>query len=416
MHFTKNASLISMIAWRSLWKNRRRTALTLLTIMVGTGMIIFMRAIQDGGFAKMAEDIISLNSGHIQIHDSGFWEDQSIDKAFIPPVTLISLLRNDTRIAAFTRRIHAAGIIFSGAKSEGVLIQAVEPDREKKLSSFHRCIEEGGRYFSGKDRNAAVIGSVLAKNMGLKVGDTVSILSQAYDGSIAAENLTIIGLCTTGSPDLDKGLLLMPLPLADDTFGMMGRVNSIVVRLKDTDFTEPVLASIKSVYRDNTLEVIPWDVLNREVVQLIVIKKSSAWIFYMILLTIVSFGVLNTIQMSVFERTREFGIMLAIGTSPRQITLMVIMESIYISLIGIGLGICIGGALGIYFHVHPLDYSGYAGQMQLFNVNTYSFPAILKARNIVETSLLVFIFAHLFTLSPALQAARLKPLEAIRQL
>ncbi len=94
---TKNVSLISMIAWRKLWKNKRRTALTLLTIMVGTGMIIFMRAIQDGGFAKMAEDIISLNSGHIQIHDNGFWDDQSIDRAFILP----DFFRDDFEVFSF---------------------------------------------------------------------------------------------------------------------------------------------------------------------------------------------------------------------------------------------------------------------------------------------------------------------------
>jgi ABC-type antimicrobial peptide transport system permease subunit len=164
------------------------------------------------------------------------------------------------------------------------------------------------------------------------------------------------------------------------------------------------------------MEVMAWDELMPELVQFIVMDDVSGYIFDFILFMVVAFGVLNTIQMSVFERTREFGVMLAIGTSPSQVVSMVMVESLFISLIGVALGLALGAALSWYFYVNPFDYSDYAREMSVWGMNTVMFPAVMTAANAAVTSLVTLALALLFSVMPALRASRLRPIEAIRQL
>ncbi len=422
MNAAARIKLIATISWRNIWKNKRRTALTLITVMVGTSMIILMRAIQDGGYEKMIEDVISANSGHIQIHNKGFWENTGIEYAFTPDESLESFVSKHPGIKTHTYRIHAAGLLSLGEATSGVIIQGIDPFREKKITSFHRAILQGGRYLSENDTDSVVLGHVLAKNLNAKVGDTVALISQGYDGSIAAENLVVRGLMKTGNQEYDRAMVLMPISQADSTFSMMGNINSLVIRVKDTHAAEGIRKELSDRFGkkggtdDTGLEFMGYEELNPEVIQHIVMDKATAYIFYLILFLIVAFGILNTIQMSVFERTREFGVMLAVGTRPDQILGMVLFESVLITLLGILCGILAGSALSYYYTVYPMDYSKYAKEFETFNITTYVFPARLTLSNLATTSFVTMLLGVLFSIAPARRAAHLRPLEAIRQL
>jgi putative ABC transport system permease protein len=405
-----------MLAWRNVWKNKRRTVLTLLTIMVGCAMIIFFRATQDGSYEAMIEDSISANTGHIQVHEKGFWENMSIDYAFIPEGPVMSFIRKSPDVLASTRRVHAAGLASFGNNTFGALIQGVDPDREKLVSTLHRTILPGGRYLTADDGKRVVIGHTLAKNLGVKVGDTISMISQGFDGSIAAANLTVVGLFKTLNPRYDQVLIVMPLATALETFTMMEYVSSVVVRLKHTSDMERVRAEMRALPNTKKLEIMGWDELTPELIQAIVMDKVSGYFFYLILLLITAFGVLNTVQMSVFERTREIGIMMAIGTRPGQIVRLVLLESIYISLLGVALGIVLGCSVSYYFFIHPFDFSAYQKEMEVFAQVTTIFPAKLTAANVLITSMLTFLFGVLFSIAPARRASKLNPIKAIRQL
>ncbi len=416
MKLFKESSIEVMLAWRNVWKNRRRTILTLLTIMVGCSMIIFFRATQDGSYEAMIEDSIAANTGHIQMHEKGFWDNQSIDYAFIPGAPLTSYLNGNRDIAAVSRRIHAAGLVSLGNNTFGVLVQAVEPENEQKVSTLHRTIQPGGRYLVPDDGKRIVIGTTLAKNLGAKVGDTVSIMSQGFDGSIAAANVEIVGVFKTLNPRYDQAMIIMPIAQAAETFTTMEYLNSIVIRLKDTSDMDRVRDEIRALPGSKALEVMGWDELTPELIQAIVMDKLFGYIFYFILFLITAFGVLNTVQMSVFERTRELGIMMAIGTRPRQIVTMVLLESVFISFMGTLLGIAVGCAVSYYFFLYPFDFSDYQKEMEVFAMVTTVFPAKLTLPNVVITSILTFLFGVLFSIAPARRASKLNPLKAIRQL
>ncbi|MBN1495472.1 MAG: ABC transporter permease [Spirochaetes bacterium] len=404
------------LGWRNVWKNRRRTVLTLLTIMVGCSMIIFMKAVQKGAFGQMIEDAVSANTGHIQIHEAGFWENMSIDYALMPDKSMLSRLRSIPSIEAFSIRLHTAGFISSGSTTEGAVIQAVDPDRERAVTNIHSRILPGGRYLQKSDRKQTVVGEGLAKNLGVRVGDTIAMISQGFDGSIAAANLTVVGLFKTDNPEYDSALIILPLSQAMETFTMMGYVNSITLRLRDGMTMEATRDRLRQAFAGRGLEVLGWDELMPDMVQFIDMKHFGTYIFEFILFTLVAFGVMNTIQMSVYERIRELGIMMAIGTTPGQVRRMVHLESLFIALIGVLLGSSLGSALSLYFTFNPLDYSSLADQMSVWGISMTKFPARLELSNILSTSGMMLIVSVLFTISPARHASRLRPIEAIRKL
>lgn len=511
-----NYKIIIKLAWRSVWKNKRRTTLTLLTVMVGCAMIIFTNAIATGSHDKMIEDAVAANVGHIQIHERDFWQNRTIEYAFEDKDELYQDLKNLNKENLFCKRVHAAGLLSLKDLTSGVLIQAINPEEEKQVTSMHIKIIKG-RYLNSADKKSIIIGDTLAKNLEAEVGNVVSMISQGFDGSIAAENLTIVGIYKSGNLEYDRTLMIMPIEQAKETFTMMGYINSIVVRAKNSAEIEKTYLGLKNIIiqqEDNLIknkikqyneennitiellievinelkyipglneikeikditdianvdeiksagkvvqlqnvkkildsidekklnsinysvkivrsifeayigsdtifyEVMDWAGLMPELVQYIVMDDVGAYIFDLVLFIVVAFGILNTIQMSVFERTREFGIMLAIGTQPAQVKWMVIVESVFITIFGIISGLILGSIICYYMKINPMDFSAYANEMAIWGISTTIFPTELTWLNIVVTSGLIFILSIIFTYFPARRAAKLKPIKAIKQL
>jgi putative ABC transport system permease protein len=410
------ARIAVRLAWRNVWRNIRRTVLTLLTILVGSAMIILMNAFAKGGHDQMIEDAVASNTGHIQLHEKGYWENRTIDYALQPDGALLETLRKNARVRGASVRIHADGLLSFGNTTAGAMIQGVDPEAEKTVSTLHACVLPGGRYLAPDDRKSIVMGETLAKNLGARTGSAIALISQGFDGSIAAEKLTVIGIFRSGNPEYDQALVLMPLAQADETFTMMGYVHSVTLRLVSPSDTAAVKSLIAEKTDPGAVEILGWDELLPELVQFIVMDDVSNYIFDFILFMVVAFGILNTIQMSVFERTREFGIMLSIGTTPGQVVSMVLVESFFIAMLGITLGLAAGWGLSYYFQVNPIDYSDYAKEIAVWGVTTVTYPTDATALNLSMTALITLALALLFSIFPARRASRLEPVQAIRHL
>lgn len=411
----KETGIITKLAWRNVWRNRRRTGLTLMTILVGCGMIIFMNAWAKGAHDKMIKDAVLINTGYIQIHEKGYWDNRTIDYAFRASRELIEIIKNSPRISGYSARIQAGGLLSHEDNTAASFIQGVDPSLETNVTILHTKVLPGGRYLEEGDAMEIVIGEILAKKLGASVGSAVSMISQGFDGSIAAEKFTVVGLIRSGNPEYDQTLLLMTFAQAQETFAMKDYIHSLTLKLTETAHTEAVSEKLLTLV-SKKIEVMGWDKLMPELVQFIVMDDISAYIFDFILFMVVAFGILNTIQMSVFERTREFGVMLSIGTRPEQVVKMVLMESVYISILGIALGILLGCSAGYYFYINPMDFSGYAEEMAVWGVSTTIFPVDTTLLNVIATSAITLVLSLIFSLFPARRASRLKPVEAIRHL
>ena len=417
MPFVKRHSIELILAWRNVWKNRRRTVLTLLTIMVGCAMVIFFMALQEGAYDVIIENSVAPNTAHIQIHEKGFWEDRSVDYGFIPDRSIIGALDSEPAIAGYARRISAGGLVISGDTSDIAFVQGVDPGSEPRISTLHESVMEGGRYLAPGDGNSVIIGETMAKNLEVEVGGSISLLSQGFDGSFAgAPDLKVVGIFRTGNPEYDRMLVLMPFDRAVEIFSMGDYVTSIAMRLHDGTAMPRVRDRLKQAIPSKELEIMGWDELMPELMQYVVMDRAGAYVFYFVIYLTVAFGVLNTMQMSVFERTREFGVMLAIGTRPGQVLAMVAIESFIISLIGILLGCVVGGVLSWYFTIFPLDYTDYQKEMEVWGFSISKVPAKLALSYFFEAAAVIFIISMLFTVMPARRAARLQPVGAIRTL
>lgn len=417
---TKGAAIIAGLAWRNVWRNRRRSVLTLVTVVMSAAMIFFMNGLQKGGQDQMIEDAASMNTGHLQIHEKDFWENQAIEYAFIPPAPLVErleALRREKVISGWTRRVHAGCLFAYGRTSSGGSIQAIDPAREPAVTALANRIMKGGRHLRPGDDRHIVMGRDLARSLGVSVGDRVDVLSQGFDGSIAAARLTVVGIFLTGTPELDRYLACMPLDRAQQTFTMMGHVNAIALRLASIDDLPRVRRVLRGLPGTASLEIMGCDELMPELMQHLEMDRIPAMLFNFILLFVAAFGILNTIQMAVFERTREFGVMLALGTRPGQVRAMVLWETAFIALLGVLLGVALGALACGWFIMHPIDYSGLGDEVTVYGVPaSFSYSPRITALNCVVTPLALFAAALVFSIVPAWRASRLRPIEAIRQL
>lgn len=407
--------LIADMSWRNVWRNRRRSFFTFLTVAAGFAMIIFMRSLQNGGYQQMIEDSVSLNTGHIQIHEKGFWKNRTIEYAFQYDAEMTGAIRSISSVKGVAPRICAGALILHRESSAPGEIIAVKPELEKRVTALHRYILPGGRYLEDDDSTSILLGSALADNLGAKTGSVVSLLSQGFDGSISAGDFTVAGIFKCPDAGSNRGLAIIPFRQGADTFYMGEYISSMLVRVDDTDNVQDTLRRIERI-TGNELEVMSWDQLMPEILQFIAMDRVSSHIFVSILYMIVAFGILNTIQMSVFERTRELGIMLSIGTSPARVFMIVLTESFYISVIGIAAGIICGAALSFWFTLHPIDFSEYQAEMELYGMATLVYYAKLRIYDFIVTAAFTLTLSIIFTCFPARRAARLSPVSAIRHL
>ena len=412
-----NNKILLRIAWRNIWRNRRRTVLTLLTIVVGCGMIIFNNALFYGGTLRMVEDAVALNAGHLQVQQKGYRQNRSIDSAFQPGPRLLAVLESLKRkgdISAYGLRIQADCLLAAGDVTAMATLQSVDPVREAGIVSIQNKIIPGGRALTADDRTSVLIGEGLAKNLGASPGSEVSLVSRAFDGSIAAVNCTVAGVIRTGNPRYDRALLLMPYAQAVETFAMMDFVHAVVIKLPDAAESPAAGAAIESALAGTDTELLRWERLIPEIVQFVNLDRGAGYIFSFILFMVVAFTILNTVQMSVFERTKEFGVMLSIGTSPGGIFRIIMLESAMISAAGIVLGLLFGLGVSSYVHRHPFDYSRFAAEFAQWGVYTCVYPARLTAMNAAFSTLVCLALAILVSIVPARRAALLNPVEASR--
>ena len=278
MGLLKKFNIIATISWRNVWKNKRRTVLTLVTIIIGSAMIIIMKSFQVGSYEQMIKDAVSENTGHIQIHEKGFWENQTIDYALKANEKILEAIKKNKEIIAYSKRIHSGGLLSFNDATSPALVQAIDPETEVNVSSFHKNIKKG-RYLKSEDSVEIVLGEVLAKNLGATVGDEISIISQGFDGSIAAENLKVVGIFNNPNPEYNRMLLLMNIKQADETFSMMGFITSIAICVNETANMAMVRDNLSAAISDESFEIMGWDELMPEIVQFILMDKFSGYIF-----------------------------------------------------------------------------------------------------------------------------------------
>ena len=406
-------SVTWVLAWRNLWRHRRRTWLTVGAMVFCNILLVFLVSLQFGAYQMMIDGSLAAYTGHIQIQKQGYLDDQYIYQS-VPEVSgLASQLRADPGVEAVAARAEAFALASSAERSFGILLTGVQPAYEPGVSTFPGKLLDG-RYLDNDDAQEIVIGVVLAQNLKVGVGDELTFLGSGRDGSFAAAVATVVGILDTGLEEVDRSMAQVPLGWFQQVFSMGDQGHSVVIRLPSLERVPAVTATLRDqVQNRDGLTVLDWDALMPGLRQAISSDMAGAWFQYGILVLLVAFSVLNTQLMSVLERTREFGVMLSLGFRPQRLARLVAMETLLMALLGLVLGMIGGGLLSWYLSLAGFSYPGMEEMAARFMLPDRMYPEV-SLFSMSLGPLAVFGGAMLAALYPALRLFRLQPIAAMR--
>lgn len=400
------------IAWRNLWRNKRRSLLTLGMLIVGLGMFIFSWSFGDGFHDEMIRNVVRSEMAHIQIHAKGFKDNPVLKTRISDPAKIEKIVGQNIEVLAFAPRLKAQSLASTAYSSSNVSVIGIDPKLEQKVTVIQDKLVKG-RYLHPDHNQEALIGAKLAEKLEIGLGDKIIIMGQSFGGELKAIALKVVGLYYTSDELLDKYTVYMPLKEGQAFFVMGKTVNEIAVMVKDESKIERVVKELETEINNPNLEVLSWRKVNPGLVQFIEVDNAGLYIMIFIIAVMIGLEVYNTLLMSILERTREFGVMLAVGTKPGQIVGIVLFEALLMGLTMIVFGATIGGLSAYYFVVHPMDFSFVASGMEMFSISKL-IPFSLGWWHLTYSSLIMLALVMLAAIYPARKAAGLKPVDAIK--
>ncbi|MEP6388668.1 MAG: FtsX-like permease family protein [Halioglobus sp.] len=401
------------LAWRNLWRHSRRTWLTVGAMVFCNVLLVFLISLQLGSYKMMIDNTLNAFTGHAQIQHAKYLDEQKMRQSVPDVAALAARVRARDGVAAASARAVAFALASSDERSFGIQISGVEPDFEPGVSSFPGLVSQG-RYLSAGAQDEIVIGTILAENLKVGVGDELTFLGSGLDGSFAAAVATVVGIVATGFDEADRGVAQVPLSWFQQVFAMGDHGHAVVMRAQYIDAVPILVEQLRaSLAGQSVLTVRDWDALQPGLRQAIASDMASAWFMYAVLIVLVAFSVLNTQLMSVLERTREFGVMLALGMHPSKLARLVGIETMLMSLLGLLFGVLLGAALTAYLSVVGFYYPGMEEMAARFNLPDRMYPEI-SVLSLFWGPLIVFVFALLAAVYPALRLYRLLPVAAMR--
>ncbi|MBI4060657.1 MAG: ABC transporter permease [Elusimicrobia bacterium] len=399
------------LAWRNVWRNRRRSLINVAAMGFGLAAIMFGQSLIISLQLQLIQKATGSITGHVRVQRSDVDESKFPDKFMADPEPAAKLFAEDRRIVAWGRRIQITGLVSSPSASLGALICAVEPEKERILTDMSSYIKEGA--YLEPDGKGIVMGRKIAGRLDVRLGEKVVLMAQAADGSMGAEAFRVVGLHETGSESFDGQIVWVPLKAMQEMLGRPGQANQLAARVVDIEQAETVAGDIDAALAPGNVRAISWKAIDREIISIQAFQNGILSIVLVIVFAIVALGILNTQLMSLFERVREFGVLMAIGARPRWIVRLILAESFLLGLVGAALGLAAGSALIAYFGRCglPLPVGKAFSYFLPFPSVIYMLPAW---RLHALACLSVFVITLLASLPPALRAGRLKPAEALR--
>jgi ABC-type lipoprotein release transport system permease subunit len=401
--------MVLKIAFRNIFRQKRRTLLTTLTMFGGFVLCSFSIAFMDGSYNNVINMFTRNQLGHVQIHHNEYTDRPALYRTIDDYETVGRVLDSLERIEAWAPRLYSAGLASAGKKSAGVRIIGVDPDRETKATRFDKKVSDGAG-FSTEPAREALLGKGLAQRLDAEIGGEVVIVSQGADGSIANDLYTVAGIIESGNEIEDQMSLYLHLADAQELLVLDGRIHEIVVISTSVRGLYRLSDSIAAALNRPELLVEPWQEFAKSFYDAMKADQKGNWISLVVITMLVAIGVLNTVLMTVLERTREYGLMRAVGTRPWQVFGLVIVEVAEMALLSVVVGFIVAYVLNYAFSIAgipipEIEYGGVSFVEMYTEINTRSF--VIPLLSVVLSAVTISVF-------PALKAARTQPATAMR--
>ncbi len=380
---------------------------------------IIQRGMQYGTYAETIRTAVRVSTGFLQIQKAGYNKNPTLQKSFDMNRKITDALKDIPQIDGSSPRIQADALLSYRDQSLGVLITGISPRTEHVITDFPQKVDEG-RFLradtAGRRREVPeiVVGYKLLQNLNARVGDSVVVLGQGFDGILGNMFVRIVGTFKTGSDEFDRMGAFMNISDLQNFLGMGDRINAVAISVRNPDDLQGIVNRLDPMLKPMGLTALPWQELLPQLNQMIELDNSSGVLYIIILLFVVGFGILNTVLMSVTERFREYGVMLSLGMSQEKLVIAVALEIFFLLIMGFITGNCIGAAVNAYFVRHPIMLGGDFARLY----QEYGFAPVLASslsfKIFVDSSLTILGISLVAAVYPLWRVLRLEPLKGIR--
>lgn len=399
------------LIWRNLWRNPRRTWITTSSIAFAVFLSVAMHAFQKGVFDHLIRQVVGAYTGHIQVHQAGYWDEQVIDNIFPFTVETARVLDEHPDLAGYAARLETFLLASTGTTTKGCMLIGTDPVREQTLMQLESKLT-AGNYFAPGD-TAVILAEGLATRLQLGPGDTIVLLGQGYHGAMAAGKFPVAGTVHLPSPEMNQQLVFMPLLATQSFLDAPGMLSTLALNLRRPEGMSDLQADLRQRLSPD-LEILTWEELLPEITDHIKADRNSSYIFSGILYLIIGFGFFGTVMMMTAERRYEFGMLTAIGMSRLRLGLVLLGETVLLTLVGALLGILISLPGVWYFTRHPIRLTGQTAKAYTEFGFEPVLPATMSPEIFIVQTLIVALMALVVGLYPLWHIRRLDTLGAMR--
>ena len=407
--------MILKIAWRNIWRNNKRTLISTLSISGALFLVILMRSMQLGFYDNIINTIVQSYSGYVQVHADGYWEKQSVNNSMEVDEQLLNEINSINGIENIAKRLTTFSLVSKGEKSKGSIITGIEVKKEQLMSDWEKKIIEGSSSFDNS--NEIILSKGIAEYFDVKMGDTLVLFGQGYQGMMAAGKFVANGIADLNNPKLNEMTIFMDIKSAQEYISSENISTHLIIDKKEYYDEKKIAEDIRNVV-SNDYEVMTWKEILPELDQMITADNVGGLIMAFILYVIVCFGMFGTVLMMTEERMYEFGVLLSIGMSKIKLYLIILLETIMLSSIGVIIGILTTRPISHYFNKNPIHMDDF-GEGLADALGEFGFDPIIPFSinwDIpISHAIFIFCISLLISIYPAIKILSLNPIKAMKK-
>ena len=403
--------MLPSLAWRNVWRNRRRTIITVSSIFFAVLLALFMRSMQKGSYENMIRNSVELYSGYIQIHENGYWEDKSINNMLVVTDSLKAAVASTPHVNFQIQRLETFVLAASHEISKGVMLIGTDPQPENRMTRLADRVVEGS--YMKPDTRGVMVAEGLADYLELGLNDTIVLIGQGYHGSNAVDQYPITAIVRFSNPQQNDNTIYAPVELIRNFVSAPGLSTALVLSIDELEKLDAVKNELTEKL-DERYEVMDWKEMQPELLQLIQSDNAGGIILLGILYLVIAFGIFGTVMMMSMERHREFGVMVAVGMKKTTLTLLVMLETCIIGFLGLAISLVAGIFLLIYMYHHPIPMTGNAAlAMKEMGIEPL-LPFSLDASIFTSQMLAIVVIMAICLLYPLWSILQITPIKALR--
>ncbi len=420
------------LALRNIFRNTRRTVITLFLVISGTFLVTLMRFVAYGFQQDVIAHVVRINTGFLVAAAYGWQERPTLSRALEVTPDFLETLEQETG-KAISPRVQSGALLNVGDKTRFITVLAADPEREKEITTLHNLLLEGTLPVDRGEIRGAIVGHLLARSLHLKPGDTFYLITSQMDGSLGAIKVRLTGIFQSNQSHLDSSWVQITDQAGEELFGNRSKkgtrfYTSVAMNVENYKEAERLQSHLQSLFpppvdesglRPGESDIydpvfLGWKELNPATKEMMTIAQQKMDIFLVFFVLSIAFGVLNTVQMSIQERIREFGVLMAIGTRQRDLIRMLLWEITFLLIPGVLLGVALAAGLATYFHSHPIELSGALAEVYRSMGALPRYRPIVEMDQLLLTASSLIVPSFLLTLISLRRIMRLDPVRVIK--